>query len=297
MADDNLIRAGVIGWPVSHSLSPRLHGFWLDKYQIHGSYEKLPVEPEGFPAFLEVLQRKGFKGANVTVPYKERIMEQLDEVDDLARRIGAVNTITCEAGIWRGTNTDAYGFMESLRTNSDIWRDGVALILGAGGAARAVCVGLLDEGFDVVILNRSVDKAQAVCAHLNHPHLSVSALDNAAELMKNATLLVNTTTLGMKGQPPLDIAIDTLPEQAYVADIVYSPEPTERTRKFSNPTVTDFLARATQNGHNVVDGLGMLLYQAQAGFEQWFGKKPEVTRALRSHVLEGLVADENQPAA
>lgn len=284
-----MIRAGVIGWPVSHSLSPRLHGFWLDKYGIKGSYEALPVTPEEFPNILKMLEEKGFKGANITVPHKEKMLTLLAETDVVAKRIGAVNTIVYEGGKWRGTNTDAYGFMQSLRSNSDVWKDGIALVLGAGGAARAVCVGLLDAGFDIVVANRSVHKAEAIKEHLKTPRIRVCEWMEAEKFMKDASLVVNTTVLGMKGQKPLEISLKQLPDTAYVADIVYNPERTARTRRFSNPTVTDFLAQASENGNSVIDGLGMLMYQAQAGFDMWYGVMPEVTRALRSHVLEGLL--------
>jgi shikimate dehydrogenase len=289
------IRAGVIGWPVSHSLSPRLHGFWLNKYNIAGSYQAVAVEPDAFSQVLQELEKLGFKGANITVPYKEQILTQLHEVDDMARKIGAVNTITFENGKWRGANTDAYGFMESLRANSDVWKEGYALVLGAGGASRAVCVGLMEEGFEVVLANRSRPKAEAIEAHLKNKKLRVIDWGDIDNNLKDASLLVNTTTLGMKGREQLDIPLSKLDTHAYVADIVYSPEPTACTRRFSNPCITDFLARATENGNSVVDGLGMLLFQAQAGFEMWFGTKPEVTRSLRSHVLEGLLNE--TPAA
>lgn len=288
MIANDTIKACVIGWPVSHSLSPRLHGYWLQKHNINGTYEALPVEPEKISCVLRTLKEKGFSGANITVPHKETVLKLLPQVDETARKIGAVNTIINENGKWRGTNTDAFGFMESLRMSSDLWKDGLALVLGAGGAARAVSVGLLDEGFDVVIANRSIEKADAVRNHINNPRLRVIEWEHAEAQMNDASLVVNTTTLGMKGQPLLNLSLHKLSPDAYVADIVYNPEPTERTRKFSNPTITDFLARAAQNGNQVVDGLGMLLYQAQAGFEMWCGVRPEVTRALRSHVLEGL---------
>ena len=295
MQQDNMLRAGVIGWPVSHSLSPCLHSYWLKKYGIVGSYEAIAVTPENVAGILEVLEQRNFKGANITVPYKEQILKQLKETDEISQRIGAVNTIVFDNNTWRGTNTDAYGFMESLRNNSDYWKDGLALVLGAGGASRAVCVGLLDEGFNVVIANRSVHKAEAVQQHINHPRLKICAWEEKEKFMPDAALLVNTTVLGMKGQKPLEISFSRLHQAAYVADIVYNPERTARTRRFSNPTITEFLAQATEHGHQVIDGLNMLLYQAQPGFEMWFGIKPEVTRALRSHVLEGLL-EQNEKA-
>ncbi len=288
MPQGNIIKAGVIGWPVSHSLSPRLHGFWLNKLGIAGSYEALPVAPEDFPTILKTLEKDGFKGANITVPHKESMFALLHEIDDVAKKIGAVNTIVFEDNQWRGTNTDAYGFMENLRANSDIWKDGVALVLGAGGASRAVCVGLLEEGFTVVLANRTREKAEAVQHHINSPYLQVIDWAEVEEKLVDANIVVNTTTLGMKGQPPITLSLKKLHPNAYVSDIVYNPEPSARTRRFSNPCITDFLAQGTENGNQVVDGLGMLLYQAQAGFEMWYGVRPDVSRALRSHVLQGL---------
>lgn len=288
MGRANEIKAGVIGWPVSHSLSPRLHGFWLNKYGIAGSYEAIALPPEHLPNLLSFMEEKGLAGVNVTIPHKEGVLALLQEVDALARRIGAVNTIYRQNNTWCGTNTDVYGFMENLGANSDIWRDGNAIIIGAGGAARAIAVGLLDAGFEVVIANRSEEKAEALRQHLGGKRITTSPWHSIAEKLGDASLLVNTTSLGMKGQPQLEMSLARLSPEAYVTDIVYNPEPTERTRRFSNPTMTDFLARAAENGNKVIDGLGMLLYQAQPGFELWFGQKPEVTRALRSHVLDGL---------
>lgn len=293
MSDEAPIKAGVIGWPVSHSLSPRLHGYWLKKHDVNGTYDAIPVEPADSKQMLKMLSERGYKGANITVPYKETMFQLLDDVDDTARRIGAVNTIVCEDGKWRGTNTDAYGFMENLGANSDVWKEGMALVIGAGGAARAICVGLLGAGFSVTLVNRSPEKAEMLKNFLQHKDLHVKSFAEMEAVLPECSLVVNTTTLGMKGQPLLDVSLKMLPKEAYVVDIVYNPERTARTRRFSNPTTTDFLARAAENGNQTVDGLGMLLYQAQAGFEMWYGVRPDVTRALRSHVLGGLFDEQD----
>ena len=251
------IKAGVMGWPVDHSRSPALHGFWLQTYGIDGTYERIPVAPADLETALRSLPARGFAGCNLTVPHKEAAMAIVDDVSPEGRRIGAVNTIVVTPdGRLKATNTDAYGFITSLRTSAPGYKPniGAAVVLGAGGAARAVCVALLDAG-DVGGAFTVTDWADR----------------NAA--LKNAAFLVNTTTQGMKGQPPLDLDLAALPREAVVTDIVYVP------------LETPLLAAARARGNVVVDGLGMLLYQAQPGFEGWFGTRPEVTSALREHVL------------
>lgn len=277
--DDQIIpRAGVIGWPVAHSRSPKLHGFWLKQHGLIGRYDKLPVPPEDLAAFIADLPKEpGFRGVNVTIPHKIAVLPLMDHVDDTARRIGAVNTVVVQSdGSLHGSNTDAFGFIENLKADAPAgWKaaNGPAVVLGAGGAARAVIVALLDAGVkELRLANRSIEKAEALAAEFGKAILPV-AWDDRAQAMAGANLLVNTTSLGMAGQPPLELALDDLPVSALVNDIVYSP------------LVTDLLASAKTRGNPVVDGLGMLLHQGRPGFEAWFGIAPSVTPELRDAVL------------
>ncbi|GAA0572120.1 shikimate dehydrogenase [Caenispirillum bisanense] len=268
--------AGVMGWPVSHSRSPRLHGFWLRHYGIDGAYVPLPVRPEDFTAAVRALPKLGFAGANITVPHKEAALAACDEATPLARRVGAVNTLVCRPdGSLFGDNTDGFGFLENLRAGCPGWRAdaGPAVVLGAGGAARAIVAALLDAGCPQVRLtNRTRERAADLAADLGGA-IEVVAWEERSAALAGAGLLVNTTTLGMTGAPPLDIALDPLPAAALVTDIVYAP------------LMTDLLLRAQARGHAVVDGLGMLLHQGRPGFEYWFGIRPEVTAELRAVVL------------
>lgn len=269
--------AGVLGWPVGHSRSPRLHGFWLEQHGIDGAYLPLPVRPEDFEAVVRALPRMGFKGANVTVPHKEAALALSDEVEPLARRIGAVNTLVVrEDGSILGRNTDAFGFIENLRQGCPGFSaaKGPAVVLGAGGAARAVVAALQDDGCpEIRLLNRTRARAEDVAAALGE-RITVSDWDHRAEACAGAALLVNTTTLGMNGQPPLEMPLDPLPVDALVTDIVYAP------------LMTDLLRTAAARGNPVVDGLGMLLHQGRPGFAAWFGVMPEVTDELRQFVGE-----------
>jgi shikimate dehydrogenase len=266
--------AGVIGWPISHSRSPQLHGFWLDRHRIDGAYVPLAIAPENIKTALAGLAAAGFRGLNVTLPHKLAAFAACDTIDDNARRIGAVNTIIFgDDGKMRGSNTDAFGFVENIRQNSRWQSGGVAVVLGAGGAARAVCVALIDSGVtEIRVLNRTRERAEALARDLGRP-LAVADWSRRADLLADATMLVNTTSLGMTGQPPLDIDLDALPPDAVVNDIVYVP------------LETGLLAAARARGNEVVDGLGMLLHQARPGFEAWFGVKTEVTEELRNFVL------------
>ena len=270
--------AVVIGWPVSHSRSPRLHGYWLDRLGIDGAYVPLPVAPGDLEAVIRALPRMGFRGANLTVPHKEAVMALLDEVEPLARRIGAVNTVVvADDGRLVGRNTDAFGFLENLRRGAPDWRpeDGPAMVIGAGGAARAVIAALVDAGVpDIRLANRGRDRALHLAGDIGGPVTVVDWTDRSVAL-SGAALLVNTTTLGMTGQPALDLALDALPATAVVNDIVYVP------------LDTDLLARARARGNPVVDGLGMLLWQAVPGFEAWFGVRPDIDDELRAFVLGG----------
>ncbi|MAO55356.1 MAG: shikimate dehydrogenase [Rhodospirillaceae bacterium] len=271
--------AGVMGWPVAHSLSPMLHGHWLDSLGIDGAYLPLAVAPENFAEVLAALPKMGFRGVNVTVPHKEAALAAVDEADALARRIGAVNTIVVgDDGKLTGTNTDGFGFLENLKAGAPKWNaaGGPAVVLGAGGAARAVAVALIDAGApEIILVNRTRARAEKIAADLGGP-LTVWDWDDRAAVLAGANLLVNTTTLGMTGKAPLDISLDALPAAALVNDIVYAP------------LQTDVLAAAAARGNPVVDGLGMLLHQARPGFEAWFGVAPKVTPDLRARILENL---------
>jgi shikimate dehydrogenase len=273
--------AGLMGWPVGHSLSPRLHGYWLDKYGIDGAYVPLPVRPEDAVGAIKALPMLGFLGCNVTVPHKEAALAAVDEPDTAARRIGAVNTIIVGADRrLRGSNTDGFGFLENVRAAAPGWRagDGPAVVLGAGGSSRAVCVALVDAGVpELCLVNRNLERARRVAAQLGGPVRPMSWAERGVAL-RQATLLVNTTTLGMSGQPPLEIDLAALPSGAVVTDIVYTP------------LETGLLRAARARGNLVVDGLGMLLHQARPGFAAWFGQQPEVTDDLRAFVLAALEA-------
>ncbi|NQU62631.1 MAG: shikimate dehydrogenase [Rhodospirillales bacterium] len=273
------IRAGVIGWPTEHSLSPRLHGYWLNEYGIDGTYVAIPAPPEDFPAALVSLVEQGFAGVNVTVPHKQAAALAVDDLDDNAKRLGAVNTIVVKAdGSLSGSNTDGFGFMENLKSGASGWsvKDGPAVVIGAGGAARAIVAALLDEGAPTLrLVNRTQERAQALAADIGGAIDVVSWQDRAATL-DGAALLVNTTTLGMTGNAPLDLDLGPLPKGALVTDIVYAP------------LETPLLVAAQLNGNRTVDGLGMLLHQARPGFRQWFGAEPTVTDGLRAAVLKGL---------
>ncbi|MEX2450839.1 MAG: shikimate dehydrogenase [Rhodospirillales bacterium] len=273
-----LIRAGVMGWPVGHSLSPRLHGYWLERYGIAGRYDALPVTPDAFARTFRELPAAGYAGVNITVPHKEAALAAVDEADGVAKRIGAVNTVVVKSGgaLW-GTNTDAFGFLENLKAGAPAFdvRRGPAVVLGAGGAARAVVVALLDAGAPAIrLINRTAARAEALAADIAGP-VQVAAWRARADVLGDAALLVNATTLGMQGQPPLDMTLDALPGSAVVTDIVYAP------------LETALLKSARAKGCTAVDGLGMLLHQARPGFEAWFGVAPEVTPELRAHVLAG----------
>jgi shikimate dehydrogenase len=266
--------AGVLGWPVSHSRSPRLHGHWLAKLGIDGAYLPLPVHPDHFANAVRALAHLGFRGANVTIPHKQAAFAVCDVVDATARRAGAVNTLVFRDGRIEGSNTDGFGFLESVRAGAPGWQpaSGPAVLMGAGGAARAIAAALLDAGCPrVTLVNRSRSRAEALARDLGG---AIAVADVAP--LPGAALLVNTTSLGMHGQPPLELDIAALPTGAVVADIVYVP------------LETPLLAAARAWGCVVVDGLGMLLHQARPGFEAWFGMAPTVDADLRTVVAADI---------
>jgi shikimate dehydrogenase len=276
-----MIRAGVMGWPVEHSRSPVLHRFWLRQHGIDGDYSLLPVPPEGLAMALRALPQRGFAGCNLTLPHKEAALAIVDEVDAVARRIGAINTIVVKPdGALEGRNTDAFGFLANLQLTEPRWRaaTGPAVVLGAGGGARAVAAALGDAGVaEIRVVNRSRERALALAAALGAAIRIVDWADRDKALA-GAALLVNTTSLGMAGQPSLALALDALPRTAVVYDIV------------PVPPMTQLLVAARARGNPVIDGLGMLLHQARHGFAAWFGVLPEVTPALRMAVAATLSA-------
>ena len=271
--------AGVIGWPVAHSLSPRLHGYWLNRYGIDGAYVPLSVMPKQLADALAALPKLGFAGVNVTVPHKEAALQAVTRASNHARRIGAINTIFVEPdGTLFGDSTDGAGFMDNLKGGCCDWSvtNGPGVVIGAGGAARAICVALIDGGIPQLrLINRSRSRAETLVSDIGGPIDVVSWEDRSAAL-EGAALLVNTTSLGMVGSSLLCLDLSPLPGRALVTDIVY------------NPLQTDLLTKAIRRGNPVVDGLGMLLHQARPGFAAWFGVEPEVTPELRAFVLQGL---------
>jgi shikimate dehydrogenase len=276
-------RAAVIGWPIAHSRSPIIHSYWLREHGIEGSYERIAVPPEQIEEFLRTFERTGLAGGNVTIPHKEVAERMCDEIDEAARLLGAVNTLRYEDGKLYGSNTDGIGFLGSLDAGAPGWdsNGGAAVVLGAGGAARAIVWALKSRGFAPIrVVNRTLERAQEIAVRFGDG-VEAHAMDALPDLLRDAQVLVNTTSLGMNGQPSPDVDLDRLPKNALVTDIVYVP------------LETDLLARARARGLRTVDGLGMLLHQAVAGFELWFGIKPTVTDALRAVVLAdmGLVDD------
>jgi len=272
-------RACVIGWPVEHSRSPAIHHFWLKQYGIDGAYEKEAVPPAEAARFIRSLAERGYVGANVTLPHKLMALQAADIADEAARAIGAANTLWLDgAGRLHASNTDAYGFMTNLNAQAPHWNEGrrPAMVLGAGGAARAILHGLIAAGVNrILIANRTRERAEALAASFA-PNVEVVDWDDRERALAGRGLLVNTTSLGMTGKGTLDIDLAKLPSDAVVADIVYSP------------LETALLAAARARGNTVVDGLGMLLHQAVPGFERWFGVRPEVTPELRAHVAATL---------
>lgn len=268
--------AGVIGHPIAHSKSPRLHGHWLSEYGLRGHYVPLDVAPDDLPQVLAALPRAGFVGANVTIPHKQAVLALVDVVSERAQRIGAANMLTfLEDGRIEADSTDGYGFAENLAQSVPDWdpASGPAAVFGAGGAARAVVDALIAAGApEVRLANRSHGKAEEI-ARTFGPKVVVSDWADAEQMVGGAATLVNTTSLGMEGQPPFTLSLAGLTPGAVASDLVYVP------------LETPFLTEAARHGARTVDGLGMLLHQAVPAFSRWFGRRPEVTPDLRAAML------------
>jgi len=280
------IKAAVIGHPISHSKSPRIHNYWITHYGLAGSYEAIDLPPSELKEGLHRLIEAGYTGFNLTVPHKESVMALCDVVEPRAQAIGAVNTLWVNGGITggkiHGTNTDVFGFLENIRQTVKkavpefSFAGKRALVLGAGGAARAIVRGLLDENVaQIFLVNRTRDKAGALAQdpHFAHPALQVVDWEDRHAALSGMDLLVNTTTLGMRGQPALDLDLSALPQHTVVNDIVYAP------------LYTPLLQHAQARGNVTVTGIGMLLHQARPAFQKWFGILPEVTSELEAFVL------------
>ena len=270
---DRFLLAGVMGWPVMHSRSPKLHNYWFTHHRLAGAYVPLAVEPQGLRAALRALAPLTFAGCNLTIPHKEAALAIVDEVDPAARRIGAINCVSVRSdGSLIGSNNDGFGYIESLRQEQPDWRPdaGPIVVIGAGGGARAVVHALAERGArEIRLINRTFERAQALVHEFDGP-LRALPWEQREAALDGAALLVNTTSQGMAGQPPLVLRLDALPQAALVSDIVYIPRE------------TPLLAAARARGNRTINGLGMLLYQAQEAWKAWFGIEPEVTPELRA---------------
>ena len=279
---NSIPRACVMGHPVAHSRSPMIHGYWLASLGIQGGYDLRDLTPEAFPDFLTHLKKNGYVGGNITVPHKEVAFKLVDRRDAAAEAIGAVNTVWMENGALVGGNSDTHGFIANLDDRAPGWAkvngpNGRAVVLGAGGAARSAAWGLINRGFEVDLVNRTPARALELAAHFGAKAHGYGN-DALARLLPQADLLVNCTSCGMTGKPPLEIDLSPLKKSAVVYDVVYVPLETE------------LLANARKRGHRAVDGLGMLLQQAGFGFQKWFGAVPKVTPDLRKMIEDDILA-------
>jgi shikimate dehydrogenase len=277
MSDSNQFKlAGVMGMPVFQSRSPILHNYWIKKYNLKGAYGHFPVQIENVEAAVRGLSALGIAGCNITQPHKLMAMKLMDQLSPMAQRIGAINCIVVQPdGSLHGFNNDGFGYIQSLKDVKSTWRadEGPVVVLGSGGAARAVVISLLDEGAkEIRLINRTRAKADELAA-VDPSIVKTYEWSERHAALEGAAMLVNTTNQGMYGQPPLEIQLDALPKTAMVSDLIYIP------------LETPMLAAARERGHLTVNGLGMLLNQAIPAFEAWFGVKPEITDELRKAVL------------
>jgi shikimate dehydrogenase len=272
---DRFLMAGVMGWPVMHSRSPMLHNYWFQKHQLAGTYVPLAIRPEGLAAALRALHPLGFAGCNLTIPHKQQAMTIVNEIDEVAKRIGAISCVVVRSdGSLAGSNNDCYGFIHNIKQEQPGWRAdaGPAVVIGAGGGSRAVCYGLAQEGAkEIRLVNRSLDRAKGIANEFGSP-IKALPWEQRHDALEGAATVVNSTSQGMVGQPALDIKLDKLPANALVADIIYIP------------LETPFLAAARKRGNRTVNGLGMLLHQGRPAWKAWFGIEPEVTPELRSMI-------------
>ena len=272
---DRFLLAGVMGWPVMHSRSPMLHNYWFKRHGLAGTYLPLAIRPEGLAGALRALHPLGFAGCNLTIPHKEEAMKIVDEVDTLAKSIGAIScVIVGRDGSLSGTNNDCYGFIHAVRQEQPGWRvdAGPIAVIGAGGGSRAVCYGLAQEGAkEIRLINRTPGRARSIAEEFGGP-IKALPWDERHDALEGAAMVVNTTSQGMVGNPQLDIKLDKLPKTALAADIIYIP------------LETPFLAAARKRGNRTVNGLGMLLNQGRPAWKAWFGIEPAVTPELRAMV-------------
>ncbi|MET0358543.1 MAG: shikimate dehydrogenase, partial [Pararhizobium sp.] len=274
--------AFVAGYPVRHSRSPLIHSNWLKTLGLAGSYTTREVTPAIFPDFIALLKsgQSGFVGGNVTIPHKEAVIAHVDEADALSREMGAANTVWLEEGRLKATNTDGLGFAANLDARAPGWDTAeTAIVLGAGGASRAVIQAVRDRGVRTIhVVNRTLPRARELSDRFGRTRVVAHAMAALPELLPEASLFINTTSLGMDGTPVPDFDFTRMPRDAVVTDIVYVP------------LVTPILAQAQAQGRTIVDGLGMLLHQAAPGFEKWFGRKPQVDETLRALVIADMAA-------
>jgi shikimate dehydrogenase len=267
--------AGVMGWPVMHSRSPMIHTYYFNKHGLAGTYVPLAVKPDGLPAALRALAPLAFSGANLTIPHKQTALAAVDEIDPIARRIGAISCVTVRPdGSLSGTNNDWFGYINALAQEHPDWRAdaGPIVLIGAGGGARAVVYGLLERGArEILLVNRTIERAQLLARDFGGP-IKVLPWSERHAALAGAAMLVNATSQGMQGQPALDLALDQLPPRALVSDIIYIPRE------------TPLLAAARARGNRTISGLGMLLHQVRPAWKSWFGVDIEVTPELRAMV-------------